>query len=223
MHRALGDADHARDPALDQSHVDIAYPISQAVALMHAAQRILLAQDRPAPFRFLDVGCGGGTKLLAAASMFHQVCGLELDPIYLEQARRLLALARQGRCQVEAGDALTYDGYGRFDVIYLYEPIREAEPELALERRIFAQCRPGCVVIAPHPPFEMRFAGHGLSRLTDKLYVAGIAPQAAEHLLRRTGHIGPDALSPEPGPTDNRLGWLMPVATAFRRLGHSFG
>ena len=106
------------------------------------------------PGRFLDVGCGIGTKLLIASQYGYEVSGLELRPEYLEAARRLVPEAR-----LIQGDAMEFEGYGEFDFLYCYRPFVDDEQEDELERRMLVQLKVGAWIYLPHRswlPIEAR-------------------------------------------------------------------
>ena len=71
--------------------------------------------------RFLEVGCGIGTRMLIAREMFGlDVSGIERVPEYVAQAKEL-------GLSVECTDALGWEGYGTFDVVWLNRPFRDPE------------------------------------------------------------------------------------------------
>ena len=103
----------------------------------------LLAEALPeAPGeRFLDVGAGVGTKMLLADSIFGlNTQGIERVPEYVRQAREL------GLVITEA-DALTWDGYGDFDIVWLNRPFKDEKLQAELERQVQAGMKSGAVFI----------------------------------------------------------------------------
>lgn len=187
----------SQDPAMAArgSYADIRLSPAAFVAHLHAAYRVLRAGRRVKPVRFLDVGCGGGVKVLMARAFFERCEGIELDPGYAEAARRLLAgLAPAAR--VHETDALTFEGYGDYEVVYFYKPIREPEPLRDLERRIAAQARPGTVLIAPYPDFRARAAALDCGHVEGSLFLAGTSEDAARALREAALHVGPDCIRP---------------------------
>lgn len=95
--------------------------------------------------RFLDVGCGIGTKLLLAHYLgWADVTGVELRPEYAGPARRLMPEAT-----IVEADAFGWDGYNEFDVVYSYRLCVPDDLEIALEERIASLCRPGTLLILP--------------------------------------------------------------------------
>lgn len=74
--------------------------------------------------RILDVGCGKGAALRAMLRLSPQrLAGIELSPAIGEIARRNFAILGQGEVEIITADALRYDGYGGFNVLYAYNPL----------------------------------------------------------------------------------------------------
>lgn len=102
--------------------------------------------------RFLEVGCGPGTKMLLARELLGlDVHGFDRVPEYAEAA------CEHG-LDAFVQDALTYRDYGRFDIVFLNRPCREATLERELERMVWTRMRRGAVLIAMNcemkPPEE---------------------------------------------------------------------
>ncbi len=99
--------------------------------------------------RFLDIGAGVGTKMTLARELFGlDVHGVERVPEYVAQARS------QG-LEVTEADALAWDGYGEFDLIFFNRPFFDVARQADLERRVWAAMKPGAVVIGAnllYPP-----------------------------------------------------------------------
>lgn len=92
--------------------------------------------------RFLDVGCGIGTKLLLAEEIFGlDVRGVERVPEFVKEARQC------GLIVAEA-DALGWDGYGEFDIVFFNRPFHDNDVQAQLEQQVWADMKSGAVVIA---------------------------------------------------------------------------
>ncbi len=169
---------------------DIPLRNSRFLHHVHAAYRVALAQGRPAPVRFLDVGCGGGMKVLLAAEFFACADGLEYDPGYAATARQVLDRAGRLPSQVVQGDALTFDGYGDYDVIYFYQPMQSPEGLIALEQRIATLARPGTILIAPYGLFSDRAQSLGCGRVDGAVYLAATPDDEAAAVCRRAERFG---------------------------------
>jgi SAM-dependent methyltransferase len=96
--------------------------------------------------RFLDVGCGPGTKLLLARHFFGlRPDGIEVNP-------ELAAVARVYAGLLHTGDALLApDGfYADYDLIWMYRPFRDRQLEQQLEDRVMAEMKPGAILAGAH-------------------------------------------------------------------------
>lgn len=101
-------------------------------------------------YRFLDVGAGRGSVPLIATGFFQgfgipgyesfEAEGLEIDPTLVKEATKVVRIFEQ--------DALTFDGYGSYDIIHSYQPIREEKLAVKLERLIEDQMGVGAVLLA---------------------------------------------------------------------------
>jgi SAM-dependent methyltransferase len=118
-------------------------------------------QPRQTPVRLLDVGCGlGGTLRAAAASGRCRLWGLEPDPPTLELCRELLqALGIQATLVTGAGEALPFPD-GSFDAVTnltILEHVRD--PTLVL-REAMRVLRPGGVLYCFAPNYRFPWEGH---------------------------------------------------------------
>lgn len=95
--------------------------------------------------KFLDVGCGTGTKMVLARELFGlEPFGIERDP---EMAAR--AKARFPGC-VYSGDALNCvfpRFYEQADLIWLYRPFRDPEKQAELETMIRRAMKYGAILV----------------------------------------------------------------------------
>lgn len=173
-------------------HCDIALPMLQFSRMIAAAYRLCLAQRKALPLRFLDVGSGGGTKVLAATACFDHCDGLEYEEDTVETGTRLLALLSPDTCRLIHGDATAFDGYGGYDVIYFYRPLADAEGALMMEERMFAQAQPGTVLVVAGGLFSADLAARGIQRLSQHIYVTGLTDGDATLLRRRAEQMGTD-------------------------------
>lgn len=99
--------------------------------------------------RFLAIGCGPGPEMLIARELFGlDAHGFDRVPEYVDAACEL------GLDAIVA-DALTWPGYGHYDIIWFNRPFRDPAPEQVLEDKVWADMRPGAVVMCAnleHPP-----------------------------------------------------------------------
>jgi SAM-dependent methyltransferase len=89
--------------------------------------------------KFLDVGCGPGTKLVVAEALFGlEVAGLEITGPYV-------SMARARGLRVAQADARTWPWYGAPDIVFINRPVADQEP---FERYVMEQMKPGGVLIS---------------------------------------------------------------------------
>ncbi|MEO0864484.1 MAG: class I SAM-dependent methyltransferase [Pseudomonadota bacterium] len=194
MHRAANPTAYTQSAEANDRgfHCDIALPMLQFSRMIAAAYRICLAQRKAGPLRFLDVGSGGGTKVLAATTCFEQCDGLEFETDTVDTGAQLLSLLSPDTCRLIHGDATRFDGYDAYDVIYFYRPLADAEGALEMEQRMFDQARPGTVLIVAGGLFSEGLAARGIQRLSQHIYVTGTTDEEATVLRRRAEQMGTD-------------------------------
>lgn len=185
-------------------------PLSSALfmAHSHAAFRVALAQKRPEPLRFLDVGCGGGMKVLLAAEIFEQADGFDFDPNYVAAAQRAMVQMNAKRCRVFEENALSFEYYAQYDVIYFYQPMSNFEALEALEDRIVQTARPGTILIAPYQRFLSRAEGLQCGRIDRAIFVTATSQADADVLRAQSQKIGPQILRPEQVVRGQGVEWM---------------
>ncbi len=199
---------------------DIALPNSNFMAHAHAAYRVALAQRRENPLRFLDVGCGGGIQVVSATRIFDRADGIEYDPGYAAAARAVMDFAPAlADCTIFQKDALRFEGYADYDVVYFYRPMRDVERMHQLEKRIATCVRPGTILIAPYNPFWQRHAALGCGHVDGMVYVAGTPQPEADAIREKAERIGP-YITRQARPGLPSI-W-DPIAAASRRNGYDF-
>ncbi|MEY8098732.1 class I SAM-dependent methyltransferase [Falsihalocynthiibacter sp. S25ZX9] len=198
---------------------DIAFPQSVFIEHVHAARRILLARRPRHPVRFLDVGCGGGLKVLSASAFFDRADGLEFDPGYVAAAETLFKNTRADRCNVIEADGLNYAHYDNYDVVYFYRPMRHIEMLRQLEDQIIKTVRPGTLIIAPYTIFEHRFKELGCARVERQIYITQVSQSDADKLRRDAEFTGSFAQFPPPIASTI---W-DPILKASRAMGFKAG
>lgn len=219
LHEYINPRDAQDEAARDAGYFsDIPLPTSTFIEDCHAAMRVCLAQERRAPMRFLDIGCGGGVKVLLASQFFAHAHGLEVDPGYYASASALLSRVGRGRCDAMLGNALTFDGYGDYDVLYFYQPIKSESLLQELERIIADRAFAGTVLIAPYDGFTDRGPGLGCARVARHVWLAGTSPQEAEKIATRARQMG-TVITPVPIDAHDRAGVLFPIVEALNDRG----
>lgn len=120
----------------DERHIPwVPFPIPEFITLCAAAVTEAEGDN------FLEIGCGIGTKMLLASTIFGlEAFGFDRNPAYVEQAQRL-------GLRVSEADARTWKGYGDYDILWFNRPYRDPAEQAALEARVWAEVRPGAVVM----------------------------------------------------------------------------
>jgi len=91
--------------------------------------------------RFLEIGCGIGTRMKVAQEFFGlDVHGIDRVPEYIAQAKTLGLSA-------DEADAMQWAGFGLYDLIWFNRPFNDAHLQSALEDRVWREMRSGGVVI----------------------------------------------------------------------------
>src|ERR1700722_393906 len=76
---------------------------------------------------FLDPGCGIGTKVYVAKTVFGwEATGFDIVPEYIDVARNKLGLKPDS---ADLGDVDTFKHYDLFDIVYLSRPFRDDKRE----------------------------------------------------------------------------------------------
>ena len=91
--------------------------------------------------RFLDIGCGPGTKMLLADAVFGlRASGIERSPEMVKEASQL-------GLQAFEADALGWENYGRYDLVFFNRPFFDNGQQAELEKQVWAGMKSGAVVI----------------------------------------------------------------------------
>lgn len=197
-------------------HGDLPYPSTDFLRYAMAARRICLAMHKHAA-AFLDVGCGIGLKVFQAAELFPHAHGLEYEPAHVGTGQTMMQRAGWPEVKIFQADALTFDHYADYDVLYVYKPMYGDALE-QMEARMIAQARPGTLLIAPYTDFTTRFETFGCARIEGFLY--SIRPaKNLKPVLKRAAGVGCVLPSrPKNGYAED--GFLNPLHLALRRWGH---
>jgi protein-L-isoaspartate O-methyltransferase len=199
---------------------DIALPIQNFDILMSAAYRICLAQNPQRGLRFLDVGCGGGTKVFAATRFFRQADGIEYDQGYADAARSTLQTIGASTSKIFHADATTFEAYADYDVIYFYRPLQTDALLDMMEQHIIGQARPGTILVAPYDSsFSVR-PGMNCAQVEGPIFVTGTDQASADQLKIDAEATGTDIL----GRSEDRVfdaGYWTPIldAASFNGAG----
>lgn len=106
---------------------------------------------------FLDIGCGQGHILLAARAFGFCPFGIEYNlkamphwahPTPMSKIKPSLFKSCNPKENIIHGDALNFTHYGKFDILYLYRPIRDSKLMSALLDKVILSAKPGAIIIA---------------------------------------------------------------------------
>jgi SAM-dependent methyltransferase len=110
--------------------------------------------------KFLDVGCGVGQKVFLAKINGCEAFGIDLRQEFVVESRRLDLLyneaahwrlggieREQDKNKFTQADAITYDKYDTYGIIYFYQPISDPDKLKAMETQIAKTAKIGSVVI----------------------------------------------------------------------------
>lgn len=209
-------SDAAEDAGL---HLDIPLPMARFSTMLGAAYRLCLAQRKARALRFLDVGCGGGTKVLAARTCFETCHGLEYEERTVASGRKLLASLDAEHCKLIQGDAFAFADYGAYDVIYFYRPLRSTEHMIEMEARVLAQVQPGTVLMVPEGLLSPDVEASGVHHISGHVYVTGMEAHEAQTLRDDAMTIG-TAIPCHNRPTLSEPGLWDPILDVSRRNGY---
>jgi SAM-dependent methyltransferase len=104
-----------------------------------------LGQDRNK--KFLDIGCGIGTKVMLADVLFDSY-GFDINKDYTRLARQI------GCKNVWYQDAMTFEGYGEYDLLYFYRPFKDNVLEDRLETNVYQQMKEGSFIAPMHTAID---------------------------------------------------------------------
>jgi 2-polyprenyl-3-methyl-5-hydroxy-6-metoxy-1,4-benzoquinol methylase len=106
--------------------------------------------------KFIDVGCGLGTKVSLAKAYFDSY-GLELNEKYAQVANKInrpkkfntygrYKRLKNDKQRIKCMDALKED-YSNYDVIYFFRPISHMPTQKKLEKLIFSTAKEGAIIL----------------------------------------------------------------------------
>lgn len=116
---------------------EFCYPNASFSVLQFIAQLRLIKSRCDQTTRFLDVGCGLGSKVGIALSLGFDAYGIEINPYYAA-----IASEHVGTNRILCTDAVGFCNYANFDVIYFYNPMVSDD----IEQAIMANAKMGTIV-----------------------------------------------------------------------------
>jgi len=102
--------------------------------------------------KFIDVGCGIGTKVFLASGMFSEAHGIELDENYISVGLNIMkhsSVKFTDNILLMKKDALEFTNYVDYNVIYLYRPFHDDKKQNKLENKIASEAKENSVIISP--------------------------------------------------------------------------
>jgi len=117
---------------------------------IYKAMRVLDCLGSSEQARFLDVGCGIGTKTFLASTLFAQADGVEFDKNYFSIAKKIhvsSSIDYTKNIKFFENDALKFDSYGEYDVIHLYRPFHDSDRQSELEEKIITDAKENALII----------------------------------------------------------------------------
>lgn len=185
---------NTRDDAIDEARPRHPYIALPADSFFERLRFFDLLSHRG---RFIDIGCGIGDKpfLAHALGRFRCCDGLEVNQQTLAVGHFLLASLATDRpypIRLFAGDAVCFDGYGDYDVIYMYRPISDAALYVDMIRHATAQMKPGSILLdAYFQQLAVRREECGLHRLAPDCGSTAdwVGPVEIDEVLRDCGLI----------------------------------
>ena len=140
--------DRESDPSSPADRADVISSVEAGLEgnYERLASNLALLREHRTGGALLDVGCGAGAFLSAAAGHFDRAVGVEVDP-------GLCALARsRGLSVINARvEALTVEAVGRFDAITLWDVIEHLNDPVAAIDRLLSLLKPGGVLLLDTP------------------------------------------------------------------------
>ncbi len=131
------------------------YSISSLVRCLCEVRDYISKRDKisgnPLRLKFLDCGCGIGNIMMLAKRIdgYKSVVGIEYDSATYKVAKELLSQYSDDiNDKVIHNDLLDFRGYGKFDVIYYYEPISDVKKRNEFCKKLANNMKAGAVVIA---------------------------------------------------------------------------
>lgn len=108
--------------------------------------------------RFLDVGCGIGTKLALMHALGWEVAGVDRHEPYLAAAAEMVPEA-----DLRLADLFDLDGFDA-DLVYMYRPAVSDRLAEEAERHVIAGMSPGSLLFLPTrtPPVDLEPIGQQL-------------------------------------------------------------
>jgi len=99
---------------------------------------------------FIDAGCGIGNIVMIARCIGYRAYGIELNDKYVDMAEEILTsqIATYDHYNVKKGDILKEGDWGKYNVIYYFQPIKDQQLEIEFEKKVEEMAKPGAFIVA---------------------------------------------------------------------------
>jgi SAM-dependent methyltransferase len=171
------------------------YPYSIKRFLNHLKEAKVIF-SRKKNLKFIDVGCGIGTKVHLAQQFFDSY-GVELNQSYADIAKEINRPKKfdphgtweklTGPQRIFQKDALDFD-YTNYDIIYFFRPMK-GKPQHQLEKRIFMQAKEGAIIIPIYALTEFPDYIHKLQTPSQQLHIKTTDSEKAEEIKSYIKHL----------------------------------
>lgn len=165
----------------DANYHDVPLSGAYFLNLLTATQRLVMAKGHAGPAHFLDMGCGVVTKVSADSAIFDVAHGVDYMPECINHAYQFFDRVRANQSMIQQANALTFNRYGNYDVIYFYRPLKDTALASQMEKRILSQVASGTILVAPISATRAR-SSRVASRVFDKVYMAHTPPAEAQKM-----------------------------------------
>ena len=167
---------------------DIVMPIQRYEILLTAANRVCTVLNRTTPQRFVDVGCGGGTRVFVASRYFPYADGFDYDMGYVEAGQDTMKAIGASQSEIFYANALTYEGYDTYDIIYFYRPLRDEVLLAQMQQHIIRTARPGTILIAPYDSVFSTHPEMTCAQIDGPIFMTGVTQDQAD-LIREDAEM----------------------------------
>ena len=146
--------------------------------------------------------------------------GLEYDPGYAAAAQQTLQILGTSSTVI-LSDAMAFDSYSEYDVIYFYRPLRADEHLEKMEQHIIRQASVGTILVAPYDLSLRGRPGMECAKVEGPIFVTGIEQADADQLrsnAEATGTVVPEKRADEAFKTN----YWAPILEAASFRGRVF-
>ena len=108
----------------------------------------VVATKKPDARRYLELGCGLGTKFIIAKwAGICDVTGIESNPYYADIAKQLVRDCDFDSAKIEVIDIREFTHYGDYDILYAYSPLKDWNNQLSFRNRVKDEMKSGATFL----------------------------------------------------------------------------